>query len=73
MELGEKIYQKRKEQKLSQEQLGELLGVTRQTISNWELGESSPDILEAKELASIFEISLDELVGRNIESVLLKK
>ncbi len=38
MELGKKIQQYRKKNKLSQEQLGEIVGVTRQTISNWEIG-----------------------------------
>ena len=72
MDLGEKIQKYRKKSKLSQEQLGELVGVTRQTISNWELGESHPDIIEANELAQIFDISLDELVGNPLEDKLLK-
>ena len=37
MNIGEKIFKLRKDQKLSQEQLAEKVGVTRQTISNWEL------------------------------------
>ena len=41
--LGENIYNLRKENKLSQEQLAEKINVTRQTISNWELGETSPN------------------------------
>ena len=41
MDLGEKIQKYRKKNKLSQEQLGELIGVTRQTISNWEIGVSN--------------------------------
>ena len=43
MKLGEKILELRKKNALSQEQLGEKLEVTRQTISNWELGETSPN------------------------------
>lgn len=61
--LGENILKLRKKQGLSQEHLAEKIGVTRQTISNWELGESSPDIKQAKELSKIFNISLDQLVG----------
>lgn len=43
MNLGDKILQLRKKNGLSQEQLGEKVDVTRQTISNWELGESTPN------------------------------
>lgn len=42
MNLGDKILQLRKKNGLSQEQLGEKVDVTRQTISNWELGETTP-------------------------------
>ena len=41
--LGENILKLRKRQGLSQEQLGELVNVTRQTISNWELNETTPN------------------------------
>lgn len=70
MNLGEKILTLRKEAKLSQEQLAEKLGVTRQTISNWELNETSPDINQAKDLSKVFNISLDELTNNDIQSVL---
>lgn len=43
MELGEHIYQLRKQQDLSQEELAEKIGVTRQIISNWELKEILPN------------------------------
>jgi transcriptional regulator with XRE-family HTH domain len=43
MNLGDKILQLRKKNGLSQEQLGEKVDVTRQTISNWELGETTPN------------------------------
>ena len=44
MELGKQIYELRKKANLSQEQLAEKVGVSRQTISKWELGETAPDI-----------------------------
>ena len=44
MKFGEKLIKLRKEKKLSQEQLAEELGVTRQTISNWENYKNYPDI-----------------------------
>lgn len=62
MDIGKNISKLRKRQNLSQEQLAEKIGVTRQTISNWELGESSPDIRQAKKLSKTFDISLDQLV-----------
>lgn len=62
--LGEKIISERKKCKLSQEDLAEKLGITRQTISNWELNETSPDLKQASKLCDIFNISLDELIGK---------
>ena len=49
--------------------MGELVGVARQTISKWELGETSPDIKEAKTLAQIFHVTLDELVDNDIKKI----
>ncbi len=69
--LGEKIISERKKCKLSQEDLAEKLGITRQTISNWELNETSPDLKQASKLCDIFNISLDELTGK--ESAILTK
>lgn len=75
MELGEKIYELRKKEGLSQEQLAEKeeLNVTRQTISNWELGQTVPDIKQAKALAKIFKISLDELTNNEVKDVLVER
>ena len=71
--LGEKIQKFRKMQKMSQEELGEVMGVTRQTISNWESGESAPNIMEAKKLANLLSLSLDELTDNDTDNVLIKK
>lgn len=68
---GKIIIEKRKSQKLSQEELAEMIGVTRQTISNWELEETSPDLKQAQKLCEIFNISMDELMSK--ENVFLKK
>lgn len=70
MEIGKKITDLRKNNKLSQEDLAEKLGVTRQTISKWELGQTYPSINQAKELSKIFNISLDELVNNDIKNLL---
>lgn len=63
MDIGNKIYELRKGKNLSQEALAEKLGVARQTISKWELGETSPDLRQAKRLAEFFGVSLNELAG----------
>lgn len=56
MEIGNKILELRKKNNLSQEALAEKIGVSRQTISKWELGETSPDIKQAKELSKVFNV-----------------
>ena len=69
MEIGNKISELRKKIGLSQEELADKVGVARQTISKWELGETSPDLKQSKELSKIFKVSLDELTGNDIKDV----
>ena len=71
--IGKKIYEYRKKEQISQEELAERVGVTRQTISNWELNETIPDIEQAKKVSQILGISLDELTGNKTEYIMLKK
>ena len=73
MEIGNKILELRKKNGLSQEELAEKVGVARQTISKWELGETSPDLKQSKELSKIFNVSLDELVDNNTKDVIIEK
>lgn len=73
MEIGNKIVSFRKQYNITQEQLAEKLGVARQTISKWELGETSPDLEQAKKLSHIFNVSLDELVDNDIRNVIVSK
>ena len=73
MEIGENISKLRKKNNLSQEELAEKVGVARQTISKWELGETSPDLKQSKELSKIFNVSLDELTDNDIKDVLVEK
>lgn len=68
MKLGENIYNLRRKKKMSQENLAEKIGVTRQTISNWELGETTPNPQQLKLLSKFLDISVDDLLD-NIESV----
>ncbi len=71
--LGENILKLRKNMKLSQEELGAKVGVTRQTISNWELGETSPNPEQLKLLSKILNISIDELLDNNDYNAILHK
>lgn len=73
MKLGENILRLRKKQGLSQEQLGEKIDVTRQTISNWELGETSPNPEQLKLLSKVLMVSVDELLDNEIKSILEEK
>ena len=73
MNLGNKLSKLRKKNGLSQEELAEKLNVTRQTISKWELNETSPNVSQAKEISKLFNVSLDELVGNDINEVLINK
>ncbi|MCD8381708.1 MAG: helix-turn-helix domain-containing protein [Clostridiales bacterium] len=63
MTFGDKILKLRKEKGLSQDALAELLGVSRQAISKWELGEAMPDISNIIQLSQFFHVSLDFLMN----------
>lgn len=67
MTLGNHLYNARKKSGLSQEDVAAKLGVSRQTISKWELDETLPDIRQAKRLAVLYHLSLDELVDFDID------
>ena len=71
--LGEKLAALRKRSGYSQQELAEKLSVTRQTISNWECGQGAPALDKAVELAKIYEISLDDLAGEQVEVVVKEK
>lgn len=62
MNLGENIYKFRKEKNLSQENLAELLEVSRQSISKWETNTSIPELDKLIKMSEIFGVSLDDLV-----------
>lgn len=73
MTLGEKLIELRKKHNLTQERLSEELKVTRQTLSNWEKGLTNPDIIQAKNIASYFKISLDDLTNHKLEITCTKR
>ena len=62
MTFSEKLLQLRKERGLSQEELGAKLGVSRQTISKWELGSALPDAVNLLAISQYFQISVDALL-----------
>ena len=62
MEFNNKLYELRKQKGFSQEELANRLNVSRQTVSKWEVGESTPDMEKLVAISDLFEISLDELV-----------
>ena len=67
MTLAEKIQKLRKEKGLSQDQLALELGVSRQSVSKWELGDSIPDISKILQLADYFQVSTDYLLRDQID------
>ena len=64
IEIANRLAQQRKDRGLSQEQLAEQLGVSRQAVSKWERAESAPDTDNLIALAQLYQISIDELLGR---------
>ena len=67
MSLGSSLYNARKKSGLSQEHVAEKLGVSRQTISKWELDETLPDIRQSKRLSNLYHLTLDELIDFDID------
>ena len=62
---GENLIELRKFHNMSQEELAELIGISRQTLSKYETGESLPDIEKCKMIADVFGVLLDDLVKYN--------
>lgn len=68
MKFNEKLIELRKQKGLSQEELGYKLNVTRQTISKWELGQTTPEMDKLVELSKIFGVTIDELTNEEKSS-----
>lgn len=62
MEFNNRLYQLRKQKGLSQEKLASRLNVSRQTVSKWEVGDSTPDMEKLVAMSALFDVSLDQLV-----------
>ena len=63
VEFGEKVKHLREEKGMTQQTMAEKLYVTRQAVSRWECGARYPDLLTAKKIAKILDVSLDELLS----------
>ncbi len=64
--LAQKLVKLRRRKDLSQQQVADLLGVSRQTISNWECGQGAPALDKALELARVYGVSLDDLARDSV-------
>lgn len=74
MKLGERIQKLRKKKHISQEELAIQMGVSRQSISKWELGDSIPDTEHLVKLSDYFDVSTDYLLrGQVDEQVIIKE
>lgn len=68
LEIANKLIALRKKKGMSQENVAEKLGLSRQAISRWERAESAPDIDNLAKLSKLYEISLDDLLNTNMVS-----
>ena len=66
--IGASIKEARLSQNISQTELAKKIGVTHAAISYWENGVNIPNVLDCWLLADVLEITIDDLVGRNIEN-----
>lgn len=73
MTFGERLLAYRNAVNLSQEKLAEKVGVTRQTVSNWELEQTTPDTNQLIALSKALKVSIDVLVGNDIQNLLEQK
>lgn len=73
MKLGKKIAMLRKKEKITQEKMADKLGISRQTISNWELDVTKPDIEQIIKIAKMFKISIDDLLDNKTNDIMLAK
>ena len=69
MGFGNRLYELRKKAGMSQEELAAALDVTRQTVSKWEVGDSTPELMKLIALGDLFGVSLDYLaLGKTAEA-----
>lgn len=64
IKVGKKIAKLRKNNNMTQFELADTLGISFQAVSNWERGNSMPDISKLPEIAELFQVSIDEILGK---------
>ena len=69
MKFGENLYKLRKEAKMSQEKLAEEVGVSRQSVSKWENGESYPEMENILKLCKTFHCKINDIVYEDMEDI----
>ena len=68
MTIGQRIQQIRLEYRLSQEEFGEKLGTTRQTVSRWELDQSHPELAKIVLISRLFSVTTDSIIKDGIST-----
>ena len=69
LNLAENLKKIRKENNLSQEQLAEKLGVSRQSVSKWEAGQAYPEMDKVLQICKLFNLNMDELFNQDVKEV----
>ncbi|MDR0267113.1 helix-turn-helix domain-containing protein [Paenibacillus sp.] len=72
VKIGKNIAKMRKEKGMTQMEVADRMGVSYQAISNWERGETMPDISKLPELANIFEVSIDQILDNQKGTKMVK-
>ena len=73
MDLGKNLSAARKKKGMSQEEVAEHLGISRQTVSKWETNETLPDVFQANKLAKLYDMSLDKLMEYDVQIETIEK
>lgn len=73
MNLADNLKKIRNDNKLSQEQLAEKLGVSRQSVSKWESGQAYPEMDKVLQICQLFNLNIDELLNQDIKEVSINK
>lgn len=73
MKFSEKLQKLRKKNNLSQEQLADMLDVTRQSVSKWESGQTYPEMDKLIAMCKIFKCSLDDLTNDSVSDIVIEE
>lgn len=67
LKIADNIVRLRHDKKITQDQLAEFIGITKSSVSKWETGQSIPDVALLPQLAAFFDVTVDELIGYNLQ------